>query len=78
MQSMTPKSDKDLEMQKKKNQYLNLKWNGVEYYVHKFKYSGQKIFSFYLEEKCKQNAKLSNSPVKTCKLQQVKGKIVWF
>ena len=30
----------------KKNQLLNIKWNGVEYYVHKFKCSGQKFFSF--------------------------------
>ena len=32
----------------------------------------------FSQKRPKQNAKLSNSPVKTCKLQQVKGKIVWF
>ena len=71
MQSMTPKSDKDLEMQKKKkNQYLNLKWNGVESYIRtQFQILWPEIFLIF-EEKSKQNAKLSNSPVKTCNLQQ--------
>ena len=49
-------------------------WN---HYIHKFKYSGQNTFHI-LEAQRKQNAELSNSPVKTCNFQQVKGKITWI
>ena len=33
--------------------------------------------NFHILE-AKQNAELSDSPVKTCNLQQVRGKFIWF